>query len=468
MRPPAVVLALAAVTAVALGACSDPGSPVVPTTGLVASRNSSCKPAPPDAENTLPIAPASQRVDLVAPTFSNPTSVTNPLFPISRLNQVILVGLSDGEPFRTETTLLPGTQEIDLGYGKVETLTSQYIAYRGRRIDEVALDWYGQADDGSVWYFGEDVFNYEDGEVDNLDGTWLACQDGPVAMIMPARPRVGNVYRPENLYPDVFEEVTVSAVGVTVDGPLGPVGGAIAVKELHLDGKFEDKVFAPGYGEFSTGSGQNVEALALAVPIDALPGPMPSELRTLLAGSRAVFRAARSGDWAAASRTVGAMKAAWERYQAGPVPRLLEPLTAESLDELTEAVASREPAESRQAAVDVLRNGLDLSLQHRSRVEVDFARLDLWARQLVIDAEARDGPGVRSDVAIIKWILDRLANTGDKRDKGDAQRARQIRQALQADVERGDFAAVLNDARRLQEALRRRLDGEDKERDDRD
>ena len=34
------------------------------------------------AGNPLPVAPDSQRVDLATPTFSNPTRITNPLFPI--------------------------------------------------------------------------------------------------------------------------------------------------------------------------------------------------------------------------------------------------------------------------------------------------------------------------------------------------------------------------------------------------
>jgi hypothetical protein len=50
------------------------------------------------------------------------------------------------------------------------------------RNEEVALDFYAQADDGSVWYFGEDVYNYRDGVVVSTDGTWLAGKEGPAAM----------------------------------------------------------------------------------------------------------------------------------------------------------------------------------------------------------------------------------------------------------------------------------------------
>lgn len=467
----AILFALAVVSAAALGACSDPSSapsdPNITAIELAASRAKGCKLPPPDNEIPLPIAPRSQRVDLATPVFSRPTNVINPLFPIARLSQVILVGAADGEPFRTETTLLPTTNPIRIGDRTVETLTSQYIAYVDRRIHEVALDWYAQADDGSVWYLGEDVFNYENGEIADTEGTWLACRDGPAAMIMPTNPRVGDVYRPENVYPVVFEEVTVKAVGQVVDGPRGRVAGAIVVNELHMDGTTEDKIFAPGYGEFSTGSGANVEALALAVPTDALPGPTPDALRTLLTGARSVFRDAQSEDWNDASRTVRGMNAAWRRYQTGTVPRLLKPLMAEALADLTQAVADREAAESRQSALDVTRNGLDLLLQYRSRIEVDFARLDLWARQLVIDAEARDAPGVASDVAILKWVLDRLAHTGDRSDREDVRRIRQQLGALRAASERGDFSAIVRGARHVQELLQERH-GEEGEEGDRD
>jgi hypothetical protein len=185
----------------------------------------------------LPLAPARDRVDLVAPPFSRPTEITNPLFPISNLHSVVLNGHVGGKAFRTETTLLPDTRVIEWSPGRcVKTLVSQYVAYLDGRIEEVALDFYAQADDGSVWYFGEDVFNYGDGAVADLSGTWLAGKEGPAAMIMPAAPKVGDVHRPENIPGLVFEEIAVKTVGSTVAGPRGPVAGAMVARELHDDG----------------------------------------------------------------------------------------------------------------------------------------------------------------------------------------------------------------------------------------
>ena len=44
-----------------------------------------------------------------------------------------------------------------------------------------------------------------------------------------------------------------------------------------MDGATEEKTFAPGYGEFYTAGGGDIEALALAVPTDAAEGDSPAE-----------------------------------------------------------------------------------------------------------------------------------------------------------------------------------------------
>jgi len=80
---------------------------------------------------------------------------------------------------------------------------------------------------------------------------------------------VGAAYRTENIPGIAFEQVTVKSVDKTLDGPLGAVSGGLVGEELHMDGKTEDKLFAPGYGEFYAADGPDVEALALAVPTDA-------------------------------------------------------------------------------------------------------------------------------------------------------------------------------------------------------
>ena len=365
----------------------------------------------------LAVAPESKRVDVVAPTFSDPTTITNPLFPISDLHSAVLNGRVDGKPFHTETTLLPETRIIEWTEGqRAETRVSQYVAFLDGRIEEVALDYYAQADDGSVWYFGEDVFNYEDGHIADTDGTWLAGKEGPPAMIMPAEPHVGDVYRPENVPGLVFEEVTVKAVDQQVAGPRGRVEGAIVAGELHQDGSRESKTFAPDYGEFFTSSGGDLEALALAVPTDALDSPVPAALETLSATADTAFAAVRASDWKAASASSGKLAAAWRSYRSGQVPPRIAAEMASAIRGLDRAVAARDRIHASTAAIDVSQSALELELRHRRPAEIDRARFELWVRQLVVDATARDADGVRGDLATLEWIRDRFAVTIDKVD----------------------------------------------------
>jgi hypothetical protein len=359
----------------------------------------------------LPLAPDARRIDLAAPVFSRPTEITNPLLPVAQVTQALQLGTVDGESFRAEVTLLPGTKAITWNGRQVPNRIHQYVAYSGGRILEVALDWYAQADDGSVWYFGEDVFNYEDGKVADTHGTWLAGKDGPPGMIMPASPAAGQVYRPENIPGLVFEEVTVKATGQRVPGPRGPVDGALVISELHMDGATEDKTFAPGYGEFSAGGGGDLEAVALAVPVDAAGGAPPAGLSVLTGGARYAFAAAGAGRWDATASRAESMSAAWKRAGGSGAPELLVSQMTGALDALAKAADARDPARTRQAALRVEQAALDLELRHRPPAEVDLDRLDLWARQLRVDAAARDAGAVAGDVATLRVIWDRAGHT---------------------------------------------------------
>jgi len=352
----------------------------------------------------------------------------------------------DGKRFRTETTLLPGTETVAWNGQQVPVLVSQYMAFLGRELEEVALDRYAQADDGSVWYLGEDVFDYRNGSVAITEGTWLAGRDGPPAMIMPATPRDGDVYRPENVPGVVFEEVTVTDVSRTVRGPTGPVTGGLAVDELHLDGTHEAKVFAPGYGEFRTAGDGDVEALALAVPTDARSGPEPARLGSLATSVEAILESARLRNWPAASATARRVKADWRAVRADAPPWRVGARLDRDLAALDRAVERRRPARLAQAALDVWQSVLDLQLRYRPPAQVDVARLHLWTQQLRVLAAAHDLGGVTGAVATLEWIRDRVTGTLTVAEQQDLDgRLRDIRGAIDARNLRaaGDHAARL-------------------------
>lgn len=400
------------------------------------------------SQKCLPIAPRSKRADLKTPRFSKPTEITNPLHPTGTVTQTIYGGQVDGRPFRTEVTVLRDHRTITWQGHRIEALTSQYFAFSDGRIVEVALDWYAQADDGSVWYLGEDVFNYEDGVVQDTEGTWVAGDKAPAAMIMPAHPMRGDVYRPENAPPLVFEEVTVASTGETVSGPTGPVKGAIVVDELHLDGSHERKTFAPGYGEFATGDpGGDLEAVSLALPTDAASAPVPEELDTLAEVIRRAADAVSAKDWVAATTAAKAVTLAWSEFQPSDVPlELLRKQMGRDIDALADAVADRDAGKARHAALRVAQNELDLRSRYQSVTATDLARMKLWARQVVIDAAARDAGSVAGDAESLKWTFDRVRHT--------APAAMEARLAdLRTAAEQKDLAAAATAANRLSDLL---------------
>lgn len=403
-----------------------------------------------DGEGCLPIAPDSARVDLAPPVFSNPTAITNPLFPISDLAQVLQLGEEEGEPLRVEVTLLPETKAIDWNGTTVDTAQSQFVAYSDGRIVEVAIDFYAQADDGAVWYFGEDVFNYEDGELADTDGTWLAGKDGPPGMIMPATPAEGDVYRPENVPDLVFEQVTVAETGVTVDGPSGPVGGAIRTEELLMEGTTEGKVFAPGYGEFRAEAEDELVTVAIGVPIDAWDEEAPSELAIVITAAAEAGGFAMGEDWDAVAVALAAASEAWAAVQAVGLPPLLDEAVSGALAALDEAAAEEDAEAAPQAALDLELAALDLRLLFAPVSDVDVARMDLWSRQLDLDAALGDEAGARGDVEVLQAIRDRVVHTLEEAvaTQVDADLA-----DLRSVVEEGELDAVAEVTTRLREHL---------------
>jgi hypothetical protein len=413
-RGAATLLGVGLALALAAAACTGSGG----SSGGRRAAPATLPPGPsciePDSgKGCLPVAPASRRVDLTSPTFSKPTSITNPLHPAGKLDQVLYGGQVDGEPFRTEFTRLPDSGTIDWNGQSIRTVTWQYLAYQNGRIQELALDQFAQADDGAVWYLGEDVSDYKDGVAYTHEGTWHAGKDGPGAMIMPAHPKVGDVYRTENAPGIVFEEITVKATDQTVPGPSGPIGGAMTVQELHTDGKTEDKVFAPGFGEFSTGDAKgDLEAASLAMPTDARPGPVPAGLTRLSAAVHEAFDRVGRKDWAGATTATAAVAKAWDAAR-GDAPDRLAKQMGRDVDTLAATVKAHRAAPARGAALRVAQNDLDLQLRYQGVARTDLARLAMWTRQLLLDADAGDAGSVVGDATTLGLIHDRVRHALD-------------------------------------------------------
>ncbi|HEX7210848.1 MAG TPA: hypothetical protein VF241_08005 [Propionibacteriaceae bacterium] len=98
--------------------------------------------------------------------------------------------------------------------------------------------------------------------------------------------------------------VQLAKVDQTVQGPHGPVSGAIVVDELGVTGAHSQKTLAPGYGEFLTADGPDLEAMAVTVPADAQPGGVPLEIRKALTAAWGTLEYVRAEDWPTAGESV--------------------------------------------------------------------------------------------------------------------------------------------------------------------
>jgi len=120
---------------------------------------------------------------------------------------------------------------------------------------EDTLDWFAQDKDGNVWYFGEISFNFEDGQIVDIEGSWKTGEDGAKpGIVMPADPVVGDVYRQEWLLgeaEDMAEVLSISAEPELSEDNVGDCSeGCLQTLEwTPLEGdSYEYKYFQKGVG----------------------------------------------------------------------------------------------------------------------------------------------------------------------------------------------------------------------------
>jgi hypothetical protein len=199
-------------------------------------------------EDAIAIRKAQKAFEAVK--FSHPRDITNPYLPLASLKQDILEGKEGGKSVRVERTIKPDLRKtFKVGKQKVEALVMEDREFENGELAEVALDYFAQADDGTVYYLGEDVDEYRGGKVAGHSGAWLYGKQAKVpGVIMPAQPKVGDKFRPEDVPPITTEDDEVLAASETVTVPAGNYESCLKVKEVLSDGSVEYKYYAKGVG----------------------------------------------------------------------------------------------------------------------------------------------------------------------------------------------------------------------------
>ena len=174
-------------------------------------------------------------------------NITNPYFPLPPGSRMLLEGEEDGIPISLTITVFEATRVV----AGVPTREVEERHVEGGELLEVSRNFFVQAADGSVCYFGEEVDMYENGVIVGHDGAWLAGVDGALpGILMPAAPAIGMSFHQE-VAPDIAEDrVVITAMGKTVTVPFGTFSNTVRFREFtRLEpGAVSIKNFAYGVG----------------------------------------------------------------------------------------------------------------------------------------------------------------------------------------------------------------------------
>jgi hypothetical protein len=201
--------------------------------------------------NDTPPPPPPPSTEL--PRFSNPYRITNPYFPyfpVSDFTKSVLRGTIGTESVRVERTLRYGSRRFTVGAQSVRPLVMVERTLVGGVLDEVALSYLAQADDGAIYQFGVDVNVYSNGAVVGHEGSWLYGVDtNQLGIIIPANRTVGTTtYEAVNVPGIIEKDGNVESVTETVTLSSGTFSNCLKIREVYSDGTVEYKYYAPRRG----------------------------------------------------------------------------------------------------------------------------------------------------------------------------------------------------------------------------
>ena len=189
-----------------------------------------------------------------AANFASPAP--NLWFPMSDGLTWNYVSPGDGKDMPEERVLtrVMGPGPVLLG---IPTIEVRDEARQDARLVEVAIDYYATDSKGNLWYFGEDVTNYEFDDAGaptgtNHNGSWRAGTNGALpGILLAAQPVAGDpVFQEYAAQDKALDFGTVMATGLKLDGPSGPFTDVVQqFAGSMLEPKLRElKYFAKGVG----------------------------------------------------------------------------------------------------------------------------------------------------------------------------------------------------------------------------
>lgn len=200
--------------------------------------------------------------------FTNPTLIDHPYLPMAPGMVHRYSAMIDGE---LEEVIVEVTSETRVIMGITARVVKATEFTEGELLEET-FDWFAQDDAGNVWYFGEDVTNFEYDDEGNLlstdnEGAWEAGVGGAHAGIaMPANPRVGDSYRQEYAPGNAEDIGAIEALNISVTLADGANYVTLQTRDwnpLEDPDEFEFKYYAEGVGLVREEEGNGEEQVDL-------------------------------------------------------------------------------------------------------------------------------------------------------------------------------------------------------------
>ncbi len=182
------------------------------------------------------------------------SSGANLYFNLTPGYQLKLEGKEGSKNVMLIITVLDETKQVD----SVETRIVEEKEYKDGEIVEISRNYFAlNEQDQSIYYFGEEVDIYNNGQIISHDGAWESGKDGAsFGLMMPGLVLLGSRYYQE-IAPDVaMDRAEIISVNDSLTTPAGFFKNCLKTEETSPlePGHKGYKIYAPGIGLIKDGS----------------------------------------------------------------------------------------------------------------------------------------------------------------------------------------------------------------------
>jgi len=167
--------------------------------------------------------------------------------------QQVLDGREDNEQVRLVITVLNDTKKVN----GVETRVVEERETHDGELEEISRNYFAVCSPtNDVYYFGESVDSYEDGKVEDHEGSWEAgVGNAKPGLFMPSNPQLGDRFYQEFAPKLAMDRVEILSKIISLKTPAGEFHDGVKTEETTpLEPRAKEyKVYAKGIGVIQDG-----------------------------------------------------------------------------------------------------------------------------------------------------------------------------------------------------------------------